>query len=116
MEVNKAQGTQAYSQPKKVAKAIAGTVATAAVMTAGLALGAKHGKFTVTEETSAVAKKILPYLDKAGQFINNKASQVAKTVVAKANESGVTGAIKEGFKKGQGVADDISSKVKQADI
>ena len=125
MEVNKAQGTQAYSQPKKVAKAIAGTVATAAVMTAGLALGAKHGKFTVTEETSAVAKKILPYLDKAGKFINNKASQVAKTVVesqayktvvAKANESGVTGAIKEGFKKGQGVADDISSKVKQADI
>ena len=125
MAINGVDNTQAYKPQKKVAKAIAGTVATAAIVTAGLALGAKNGKFAVTEESSAVAKKILPYLDKAGQVINKFASETATKIVnsktyqaaaTKAKEAGVTDAIKNGFQKGQGLADDVAEKVKNADI
>ena len=125
MTINGVDNTQAYKPQRKVAKAVLGTVATAAVVTAGLALGAKNGKFAVTEESSAVAKKILPHLDKAGQAINQflgnaktkvTGSKVYQDLAAKAKESGVTDALKEGFKKGQGIVDDVAGKVKNADI
>ena len=125
MAINGVDNTQAYKPQRKVAKAVAGTIATAALVTTGLALGAKNGKFAVSEESSAVAKKILPYLDKAGQAINGfvaaAASKISnskayQTVAAKAQESGVTEAIKEGFSKGKGIADDMATKVKSADI
>ena len=125
MAINGVDNTQAYKPQRKVAKAVVGTVATAALVTAGLALGAKNGKFAVTEESSAVAKKVLPYLDKAGQAINQFVGQAAtkivnsnayQTVATKAKEAGVTEAIKDGFEKGKGIADDIAGKVKAADI
>ena len=58
MAINGVDNTQAYKPQRKVAKAVAGTIATAALVTTGLALGAKNGKFAVSEESSAVAKKI----------------------------------------------------------
>ena len=125
MNINAVDNTQAYKPQRKVAKTIAKTVAAAAIVTAGLAIGAKKGKFAVTDESSAVAKKVLPYLDQAGQAINNFAmnlknrvtnSNAYQTIVKKANESGVTESIKEGFKKGQKMADDVAKEVKKADI
>lgn len=125
MAINGVDNTQVHKPQRKVAKAVVGTVATAALVTAGLALGAKNGKFAVTEESSAVATKVLPYLDKAGQIINKFVSETAtkvvnsnayQTVATKAKEAGVTDAIKEGFKKGNGIADDIAGKVKTVDI
>lgn len=125
MAINGVDNTQAYKPQRKVAKAVAGTIATAALVTTGLALGAKKGKFAVTEESSAVAKKLLPYLDNAGQAINQfvanaktkiVGSNAYQTVAQKAKESGVTEAIKEGFSKGKGIADDMATKVKSADI
>ena len=125
MNINPVDNTQVHKPQRKVAKAVVGTVATAALVTAGLALGAKNGKFAVTEESSAVAKKVLPYLDKAGQIINKFVSETATKVVnskayqtaaTKAKESGVTDAVKEGFQKGKGMVDDLAGKVKTADI
>lgn len=125
MNINPVDNTQVHKPQRKVAKAVVGTVATAALVTAGLALGAKNGKFAVTEESSAVAKKVLPYLDKAGQIINKFVSETATKVVnskayqtaaTKAKEAGVTDAVKEGFEKGKGIVDDVAGKVKAADI
>ncbi len=125
MALDGVNNTQVHKPQRKVAKAVVGTVATAAIVTAGLALGAKSGKFAVTEESSAVAKKILPHLDKAGQAINQflgnaktkvTGSKVYQDLAAKAKESGVTDALKDGFKKGQGIVDDVAGKVKNADI
>ena len=125
MNVNAVDNTQAYKPQKKVAKTVVKTVAAVAVVTAGLAIGAKKGKFAVTDESSAVAKKVLPYLDQAGQAINKFASETATKIVnskayqtsaTKAKEAGVTDAIKNGFQKGQGLADDVAEKVKNADI
>ena len=125
MNVNAVDNTQAYKPQRKVAKAIAGTVATAAVVTTGLALGAKKGKFAVTEESSAIAKKVLPHLDNAGKAINKFVGETAKkiadsklyqTISTKMKESGITDAIKEGFTNGQKMADDVAEEVKKADV
>ena len=125
MAINGVDNTQAYKPQKKVAKAIAGTVATAALVTAGLALGAKNGKFAVTEESSALAKRVLPHLDNIGKNINKFVGETAKkiadsklyqTISTKMKESGITDAIKEGFKNGQKMADDVADGIKTADI
>ena len=76
MSIQPVQSTQTYSPAKKAAKTVAkAAVVTAAVATT-LALGAKSGRFTVNEKTNKVMAKALPYLEKAGNFINNKAEKL----------------------------------------
>lgn len=77
MNVGAVQNTQAKHPVRKAVKTIAGTVAATGLVAAGLVYGAKTGKFAVSEESSKLAKKVLPYLDKAG----NQIAKIAKPAV-----------------------------------
>lgn len=82
MSIQSVQPTQTYSPAKKAAKTAAKAVATTAAVATALAIGAKKGKFTVNENSSKVAQKVLPYLEKAGNFVNGQVNK-ATTKLAK---------------------------------
>ncbi len=119
MSIQPVQSTQTYSPAKKAAKTVAkAAVVTAAVATT-LALGAKSGRFTVNEKTNKVMAKALPYLEKAGNFINNKAEKVANKIAETGIKDKITNskiytkAKEETLKVAQRLQDlDIKGKIK----
>ena len=119
MSIQPVQSTQTYSPAKKAAKTVAkAAVVTAAVATT-LALGAKSGRFTVNEKTNKVMAKALPYLEKAGNFINNKAEKVANKIAETGIKDKITNskiytkAKEETVKVAQRLQDlDIKGKIK----
>ena len=114
MSIQPVQSTQTYNPAKKAVKTIAkATIATAAVATT-LALGAKKGKFTVTESTNKYAAKVMPYLEEAGNFINSKASKVTQKVATLGIKQKVSDT--KAYKTAKKVADRISGEVKKYDI
>ena len=80
MSIQPAHSAQAYSPVKKAAKTVAKAAVVSAAVATTLALGARSGKFTVNENTNKVLAKALPYLEKAGNFINDKACQVVNKI------------------------------------
>lgn len=91
MSIQPVQTTQTYSPVKKAAKTvIKGAIVASAVATT-LALGAKSGKFTVNEKTNKFAAKALPYLEKAGNFINKKAGEVVDKFAQTGIKEKITG-------------------------
>ncbi len=91
MSIQPVQTTQTYSPVKKAAKTvIKGAIVASAVATT-LALGAKSGKFAVNEKTNKFAAKALPYLEKAGNFINKKAGEVVDKFAQTGIKEKITG-------------------------
>lgn len=84
---------------RRAGRSITRTVAAGAVVAAGLALGAKYGKFTVTDKTNKHLAKIFPYLEKAGNFINTKAATVVKKLHLEKPINTVSNAAKTVFGK-----------------
>ncbi len=91
MSIQPVQSAQTYSPVKKAAKTvIKGAIVASAVATT-LALGAKSGKFAVNEKTNKFAAKALPYLEKAGNFINKKAGEVVDKFAQTGIKEKITG-------------------------
>ena len=114
MSIQPVHSAQAYSPAKKAAKTVAkAAVVTAAVATT-LALGAKNSKFTVNDKTNKVLAKVLPYLDKAGNFINNKAGKVADKIAQTGIKEKITGS--KVFTTAKEEAGKVAQKFQDLDI
>ncbi len=77
--INPIQSTQPVSTTKKAVKAVAAATVVTAGVVAGLAIGARKGVFN-KETVNPILKKVNPYLQKAGNFINDKAAKVTNVV------------------------------------
>lgn len=77
--INPIQSTKPVSTTKKAVKAVAAATVVTAGVAAGLAIGARKGVFN-KETVNPILKKVNPYLQKAGSFINDKAEKVTSGV------------------------------------
>ena len=71
------------------AKKVLGLLVAAGAIAAGLAVGAKKGKFTVGETTNKYLAKVFPWLEKAGNAVNgavDKVVELAKKILPKAKD------------------------------
>ena len=114
MSIQPVHSAQTYSPVKKAAKTVAKAAVVSAAVAATLALGAKNGKFAVNDNTNKVMAKVLPYLEKAGNFINDKAGKVADKISQTGIKEKITGS--KVFTTVKGKAEKIADEFSKAGI